>query len=1173
MPFDPSAPLPGGRVGVSTYDKPEPSYIETVGAWMRQDGLIGSAITSARRGVDDFNRIDPAYNPFDDIKGYEKYADRFEGSYNPQASAAIKSDIDRELKDREIQASSGWVATGLGMVAALGTDPTILLPGGALIKAGRVGYRAGRTAASVGVASGVATAAQEAGLQATQEIRPGMESAVAIGGSALLGGLVGAAGAKFFSKGEWDSFSRSLKDDLRADVPNSDELVETIVARAQSAGAASVDNLKLDDLGVGGPRLAQAVARATAAAKINPGIQTMLSSSKKVREVYTKLVDNPIYSKMNMEGNTLGSDVENLVKAHQRGALSQWIKAGRASFREAKDAGWVGTKSDFYVAVAKAGRRGDVDPNGNEFVTRAAQEARAKVFDPLLKRAKDNGQLPEDVKVETAQTYVTRLWNRQALIGRENEFREIARDYFRKEMGKLPSDKKLDFINEADLKDYIEDVVSSVFRNLTGKGAGDVPDWLVPVKRGPLKERTFKIPDALIEDFLENDMEMIMRRYTRIMGAEVELATKFGRADMKDQFDEIAKDYEALRQAAKTPAEREKLTLDEVRDTKNLQAFRDMIRGTYRAAEESSEWSVLTRAALALNYMRLLGGVAITSLTDIARIPAVYGIKAAMTKTLPALISNTKAANIARGDARDMGVISETVLQTRIASLADLNDPYAYGSKFERMMSNATNVFSKATGLSWLNDTTKTIASVMTQNRILKNAVRGFDGLDAREKAYMAYLGIDQGTANTIAEQFARHGAEEKGIFGANVSRWGSELDTANPEDFATKVVRRRVEAIARDVEFTVGDTTYANPRLLIVDLERTTQEQAKREGLLSDPSKVAAYAEEKGISVEEMDVLLRSNYAANAPRLEELKRVAASEEFRAAQSSANQRTAGFKFTDLTDETIGTRPAAPIAETGATSDAPSGTADEVVGGMSGADGVAAKRREIELARRAYGAALAKDVDRTIVTKGVADTPLWMKTNWGKALFQFKSFALASHQRVLIAGLQERPERLATMLVMGTAIGMMIDYFKFLERGDTEGAQRLLDNPGLWVAGGLDRTGILAIAFEISNTGENFGAPFGITTAMQTLAGDEDVGGPSARYASRNKLGAVLGPSAGLFQDLATIAEQLADQGSEGKGLQKSGANAIIRMIPGASLPGVRTAIHVGIKPALVDAVD
>jgi hypothetical protein len=1001
MPFDRTSPLgpAPSTIGVSDYDAPDPAFLDTLGAAYRQENLIGSFFSDARLGLGQraLYRVDLNYNVYQDpdvAEFVKEDPDRWDDVYNKDAAQAVRANIEKERSDRATLAASGWTGTALSMGAAI-ADPTILLPGGALVRAGKVGYSALRSAAAVGLASGAATAAQEAGLQATQEERPLSESALAIGGSTILGGILGAGASRFFNKIEWDRVGKSIEEDLAGDVPNAAELTETIVKRMQSAGAAAVDDIKLDDLGIGGPKAAQMVAKATAAARINPGIETMFSPSTKVRSTYAKMVDNPVYTAMNMEGRSLGADVENLVKVYERGAMADWLSSSRALFREARKAGYAGSKTDFYQAVAKAGRRGDVDTGGNTFITQAAKEARSKIFDPLLERAKGLGLLPEDVKVTTAASYVTRLWNRQRLLGEEDRFRDIARKYFREQIGAIPEGKGPDFVSKEDVEDYIEDVVTSVFNNLTGRGKGDMPEWLVPVKRGPLKERTFNIPDDLVEDFLENDMELILRRYSRTMAAEVELTEKFGRADMKDQFEEIANEYADLRKKAKTPEERMKLDTAEKRDVKNLQAFRDMIRGTYRAAEEGSSWSKITRAALTWNYLRLLGGVTLASLTDAARLVGVHGVRATMREAMPALVKNIKAVKISKADAKALGAVTERVLQSRLASLADLQDPYRYGSSFERYLSNASNIFTKATGLGWWNDTMKTMASVMTQNRMARNAMN-WGAADAREKAYMAYLGINEDMAERIAKQLRTHGLEEEGIFGANVGDWDDDI----------------------------------------------------------------------------------------------------------------------------------------------------------------------------AARAWAAALNKDVDRTIITKGVADTPLWMKTNWGKLIMQFKSFGLASHQRVLIAGLQERPHRLAEQMVFASAIGMMVSWLKYMERGDTDEAERLVNNPGLWIANGLDRTGIMSLPFEISNTAEKLGSPIGFVKGAQALFGDEDRGGSASRYASRNKLGAVLGPSAGLFEDLATIAQQL----GEGD-LKKSGANAIIRQLPGATLPGLRTAIHVGVKPSFQEAVD
>jgi len=1376
-----------GYVGYTPEETPDPSFMDALGAAFRQENIVGSTIASPRLNYSgrDLAAVDPAYDPFKDLKGYEEYAPLFEEVYNPSAAAAMKQSIDMERKDRATLSASGMTGMALTFGAGMIDLPT-LIPGGALVRGGRIGYSALRSAASVGLAAGVSTAIQEAGLHETQVLRTGKESAFAIGGSVILGGLLGAGVSKLFGKAEWDRVAKSLEDDLTGEVANPASVVDKIVKRAQAVGAASVDDIAptLEEMGVGGPRAAQIVANATAAARISPGIRTLMSPSAKVRETYLKMVDNPVYTTMNMDGKSLGGDVENLVKIYNRGSYGQWKRLADAEYIKYRKelganavtarlpaSGEVLTKTQFMERVAKAGRRNDIDPGGNEFVTTAAKAAREKVFDPLLVRAIEKKLLPEDVKTTTAASYVTRMWNRQRLIGEETRFRQIARKYFdaemdkaifrqeetklgnkvvqtmsvddkyqkafdrltsieermaerskvregklsrvkaeemrrfdvlrsrapkqvvdalrsasqgdtliktvkearkaenikraktpvlsilkkrggvrigskldaelrnmgvtpktvpglfvtdrgrgaadniiarehdifddfktdengyisqndildairqevsgapirsaddasaianeealianveewldsigvsrnatikeirdhmnevlgregalddvdmkisrlnreieefdqvtdklknekiiseseaanvakelqsledeinasadlartsprigimvdyakaRKDFGKarydqvkaksrldalkaidadgrltrelelemikleksipdidakvakasaksdklkpmLPKNKEdiPDFISPEDRGDYIEEIITSVFNNLTGKGKGDVPEWLVPVKTGPLKERTFHIADELVEDFLENDMEAILRSYSRKMSADVELTERFGRADMKDQFAEITRDYEELRKAAKTPAEKLKLDKAEDRDIKHLTAFRDMLRGTYQASDRSSGWSHITNAALTWNYMRLLGGVTLSSVTDAARFPAVFGIRATMKEALPALVSNMEAIKISRADAQELGTIAEQVMQSRFASMADLRDPYRYGNRYERFLDNAANVFTKATGIGWWTDQMNTIASVMTQNRVLKN-VDNWGAMDQYEKAYMGFVGIDEDMAQRIAAQFKKYGMEEKGIRAANVTEW----------------------------------------------------------------------------------------------------------------------------------------------------------DDV------------------LAKRAYGAALNKDVDRIIIKPGMGDKPLWMKTNTGRLIMQFKTFGLASHQRVLIAGLQERPRRLLEGMVFGTSIGMMVSYLKMVERGDYDRAQNLLQNPGKWIGDGLDRTGLLFLPFEITNTADKISAAMGgpntsISSVMSRIAGDKDHSGSVTRYASRDPLGAVLGPSAGMFSDLAQIyAAMLKMQKTKGA------VNATLRQIPGGSLPGIRTLSNAVVKPAL-----
>src|SRR5690606_38678638 len=81
------------------------------------------------------------------------------------------------------------------------------------------------------------------------------------------------------------------------------------------------------------------------------------------------------------------------------------------------------------------------------------------------------------------------------------------------------------------------------------------------------------------------------------------------------------------------------------------------------------------------------------------------------------------------------------------------------------------------------------------------------------------------------------------------------------------------------------------------------------------------------------------------------------------------------------------------------------------------------------ARRAFTAAYNKDIDTIVISKSVADIPLFANTPLGKILFQFNSFNLASHQRILLRGLQEGPARFAASAVALSTIGMAVTYLR------------------------------------------------------------------------------------------------------------------------------------------------
>jgi len=1586
MPLDRNSPVSSDTGAYTPWDLSnqigsqveKTGFVGSVGAAFRSENEVGSLLASEALNLDkrEYFRVEPEYNPFTngDLDGYEEHSERFLEAQNSKVVEAIKADIDREKRDRETIEAAGWGGTAAEIFASV-ASPTLALPGGALAKAGRAGYYVGRSAFSVSFAAGGGAALQEGALHLTQNTRDAGESAYVIGGSVILGGLLGAAGAQIFSRSDWAKFSRVLEEDLADATPHPSQVSQEIIRKLRSTGAAATGDLDSIDwekeLQIGGGRAASAIAKATAAVRLNPGLELLTSPSMKSRTTFLKLAENHVGTAGELEGRTLGPAAETAMKRYQ-GNLAAFIVKRRENFDKAKKAGFNGKWADFDAAVARASRRGDKDANGNEFVEAVARSWREDVADPLKDEAVDVRLLPEGVKVTTAPSYLYRMYDRPKILEGEGRFRGVLKRYIRSEVdraiarqeeieiakninratdmdeqlvrakdrldgieerlgkrtqiredklasikrkegerfnllrGRVPEtviaaakqaadddylvrsvaeaskpvkpgakrpvldllkrqggvkigspldqelrhmgvtpktapgvfrkdkglsavdnlvarehellarfqtdqngyadpseilaairdemagaplrtddelaseaardtleanaahwlesiglpadatakdvrayldqalknegklseldqaigrmtgeleefdritdgivnerliaeaeanrftdelnelearinevrqqanasptvkilvdyadarkayakgrfeqskisrrieaiervldsqptpglpaafpkndilgegdfgpiidakaygddwtllierfkslqsgeapqalyhpdigdidlvwgqhdkatgkglglkkilerhqevardlpelirksvpysetenrfrleygdyifvvsrnfkgkDKKwllsayfdkdqltrrksqrsadtmarregfqadtssasltalnlaptgqkfneprslydltaelralrsdknkldervikakaktdklkpmlpkdrgeaLDFADDLDVDGYVDEIVSSTFDKIMGKGVEDVPDWMVPVTQGPLKGRTLHIPDEQIEDFLVNDMEMIARRYVRQMASEVELTRAFGRADMKDQIKAIRDDYAELR--AKTEGAKAKKRLDnrERSDVAQLEAFRDMLRGTYRAAEERKHpnWAAFTRLALSWNYIRLLGGVTLSSLPDIANVATRQGLRSFLDDGLTGLVSNTRAAKIAKRDAREWGIITETVLQTRLAELAELHDPYAAGSLAERWMRNATTAFSRATFLGHWNDTLKTIVTLQAGNKIARLTLgsladvpnswgvvgrqASFEKLSKYERGYLGKLGIDESMATRIADQLEKHGVKEKGIWGLNLRAWDDKE----------------------------------------------------------------------------------------------------------------------------------------------------------------------------ARRVIAAALSKEADGGVVTPGIADKPLWARGNAGKLALQFKSFGLAAHQRILLSRLQGRQKHLAEFMVLGTTLGMMVSYLKYIERGDWEGANRLTENPGLWIADGFDRTGIATVLMEVSNTAEKIGAPFGVKTAAQAIAGDEDRGADVSRYANRNAAGAFLGPSIGTLRDLATIAAQA----SNGK-FDSQGANALVRQVPGGTLPIARTVLHTIAKPALEDAVN
>lgn len=165
----------------------------------------------------------------------------------------------------------------------------------------------------------------------------------------------------------------------------------------------------------------------------------------------------------------------------------------------------------------------------------------------------------------------------------------------------------------------------------------------------------------------------------------------------------------------------------------------------------------------------------------------------------------------------------------------------------------------------------------------------------------------------------------------------------------------------------------------------------------------------------------------------------------------------------------------------------------------------------ELARRVEQA-VVKDVDNAIITPGRADAPIWTNEDWGKTLFQFKRFAWASNQRMLIAGLQmglgARDLNVLSSFATLFALGVVSRTIKDLA-ANGEVKER---TPEQWAVEAVAASGLISIPFEMDTALDK--GTFGTFSAQRAITGDE-----TSRAAERNAIGQIAGPGFGLVEDV------------------------------------------------------
>lgn len=338
---------------------------------------------------------------------------------------------------------------------------------------------------------------------------------------------------------------------------------------------------------------------------------------------------------------------------------------------------------------------------------------------------------------------------------------------------------------EDSFDDYLDEAVESVFHNIVH--ASDVhPNVDIPIiERGPLKARKLLIRDEVEEAFLVNDASLIASRYARVVGTEAELMQRFGTLDVKDILKPLDAEYkERLGQLGKNTGERTKLRNEWKKNREDLIAMHELLRGTYEGSLYNIDnmAGIIGRTTLKYNYIRMLGGVFLSSIPDLGKLVAHQGFipflrdgVAPFSKALPGIIKGISEASIQELKLADLAL--QHITNSRLLSLGDLGASYGKINNFERFVDGSVDVFSKATGLPYWNNMIELMGGFMSQQRIAKNILA--KTLPDKEREYMAALGLGDAEIKRLRPYFEKYGKESKktGVFVAGTDKWENIAD------------------------------------------------------------------------------------------------------------------------------------------------------------------------------------------------------------------------------------------------------------------------------------------------------------------------------------------------------------------------------------------------------------
>lgn len=309
----------------------------------------------------------------------------------------------------------------------------------------------------------------------------------------------------------------------------------------------------------------------------------------------------------------------------------------------------------------------------------------------------------------------------------------------------------------------------------------------VGVKSGYLKGRVVDIPDdALAEGyFLHTNLIEHAELMHRTSGRQAAFGSVFKTIN---EYGDTIGDYDGSSVLRQIEAETQPLVEaslgkgvdDAIRDRdrilRGVKNEIDIALGTF-ATGGSLIKPELAHMAAGISYIVRLGGVTLSSAMDPVKVAVAHGLGDTFKFGVLPMLSNYRATIGRNGAMREQGIRTGNVLEilhgVRMTEAFELHNPFATENKTAAFIQKGTKLATTLSGIAHWTDVVKQVAHNIASSRMLKYSTIGYEKLTAKNKAWLANLGLSEDDMAKVAEEYGRQDTKHvAGVLYADLDKW-----------------------------------------------------------------------------------------------------------------------------------------------------------------------------------------------------------------------------------------------------------------------------------------------------------------------------------------------------------------------------------------------------------------